>query len=187
MLAYPNRSHSISEGDNTTRHLFETLTRFLKENLPRGRSSYYATDWLSIVDVALRFRDVHRHCHGALNVTDSRCEYQRQRLGIDTARPRLSWVLRSDRRGDPICPIRNVTAKYPPAMLVHGTMDTDVPYAESRNMAAKLAESRVKHEFIQLRGRSRAYGCQAGQGKWNCPAGRRVHQDAYGLAEITAH
>jgi dipeptidyl-peptidase-4 len=30
MLAYPNRSHSISEGANTTRHLFESITRFWK-------------------------------------------------------------------------------------------------------------------------------------------------------------
>ena len=29
MLSYPNRSHSISEGTNTTRHLFEQITRFL--------------------------------------------------------------------------------------------------------------------------------------------------------------
>ena len=51
---------------------------------------------------------------------------------------------------DPYCPIRNVTAKYPPAMLMHGTVDTDVPYAESKSMAAKLAESHVKHEFITV-------------------------------------
>jgi dipeptidyl-peptidase 4 len=30
MMAYPNRSHSINEGRNTTRHLFETLTRYLR-------------------------------------------------------------------------------------------------------------------------------------------------------------
>jgi dipeptidyl-peptidase 4 len=34
LMAYPNRTHSISEGENTRRHLFETLTRFLEENLP---------------------------------------------------------------------------------------------------------------------------------------------------------
>lgn len=34
MMAYPNRTHSISEGENTTRHLFELLTRYLKEHLP---------------------------------------------------------------------------------------------------------------------------------------------------------
>jgi dipeptidyl-peptidase 4 len=34
MLPYPNRSHNISEGRNTTRHLFETLTRYLKTHTP---------------------------------------------------------------------------------------------------------------------------------------------------------
>lgn len=34
MFAYPNRSHSISEGSNTTRHLWEMITRFLTETLP---------------------------------------------------------------------------------------------------------------------------------------------------------
>lgn len=35
-MAYPNRSHSISEGANTTRHLYELMTRFLEEKLPAG-------------------------------------------------------------------------------------------------------------------------------------------------------
>jgi dipeptidyl-peptidase-4 len=34
MMAYPNRSHSISEGKGTTRHVYETLTRYLKTNCP---------------------------------------------------------------------------------------------------------------------------------------------------------
>lgn len=34
MMAYPNRTHSIREGANTTRHLRELLTRYLSENLP---------------------------------------------------------------------------------------------------------------------------------------------------------
>ncbi len=34
MMEYPNRRHDISQGENTTRHLYELLTRFLKENLP---------------------------------------------------------------------------------------------------------------------------------------------------------
>jgi dipeptidyl-peptidase-4 len=33
MMSYPNRSHGIYEGENTTRHLYELLTRYLKENL----------------------------------------------------------------------------------------------------------------------------------------------------------
>jgi len=35
-MAYPNRSHGISEGAGTSRHLFELLTRYLREHLPAG-------------------------------------------------------------------------------------------------------------------------------------------------------
>jgi dipeptidyl-peptidase 4 len=34
MMAYPNRSHGISEGRNTTRHLYDLLTRYLHEKMP---------------------------------------------------------------------------------------------------------------------------------------------------------
>ena len=36
MMAYPNRSHAISEGRNTTLHLRELMTRYLKEHLCPG-------------------------------------------------------------------------------------------------------------------------------------------------------
>lgn len=36
MMAYPNRSHGIYEGKNTTIHLYNLLTRYLKENLTPG-------------------------------------------------------------------------------------------------------------------------------------------------------
>jgi len=36
MMAYPNRSHGINEGENTTRHLYELMTRYLEENLLPG-------------------------------------------------------------------------------------------------------------------------------------------------------
>jgi dipeptidyl-peptidase-4 len=36
MMAYPNRSHSISEGEGTARHLRDLMTRYLHENLPVG-------------------------------------------------------------------------------------------------------------------------------------------------------
>jgi dipeptidyl-peptidase 4 len=36
MMAYPNRSHGIYEGENTSRHVRETLTNYLKMNLPAG-------------------------------------------------------------------------------------------------------------------------------------------------------
>ncbi|MFT5688310.1 MAG: dipeptidyl-peptidase-4 [Planctomycetota bacterium] len=36
MQIYPNRTHSISQGANTTLHLFTRLTRYLQDNLPAG-------------------------------------------------------------------------------------------------------------------------------------------------------
>lgn len=36
MMAYPNRSHGIFEGPNTTRHLYTLLTEYLTEHLPPG-------------------------------------------------------------------------------------------------------------------------------------------------------
>jgi dipeptidyl-peptidase-4 len=36
LMSYPNRSHSISEGAGTTKHLTSTYTKFLKENCPPG-------------------------------------------------------------------------------------------------------------------------------------------------------
>lgn len=44
MMSYPNRTHSIKEGENTRRHLYELLTRFLNENLPAGRESIQNSD-----------------------------------------------------------------------------------------------------------------------------------------------
>ena len=36
MMEYPNRRHDISQGQGTTRHLFELLTNYLETNLPPG-------------------------------------------------------------------------------------------------------------------------------------------------------
>ncbi len=36
MMEYPNRRHDISTGTNTSRHLYELLTRFLHDNMPAG-------------------------------------------------------------------------------------------------------------------------------------------------------
>jgi dipeptidyl-peptidase-4 len=33
MMVYPNRTHCICEGDNTTLHLFNMLTRYVEEHL----------------------------------------------------------------------------------------------------------------------------------------------------------
>jgi dipeptidyl-peptidase-4 len=40
MMSYPNRSHGIREGKNTSLHLFELLTHYLMKNLPPGPRSH---------------------------------------------------------------------------------------------------------------------------------------------------
>jgi acetyl esterase/lipase len=50
------------------------------------------------------------------------------------------------------CPVRHVTADFPPTILVHGDADTDVPCEQSALMAEALARAGVTHEFIAIPG-----------------------------------
>ena len=47
-------------------------------------------------------------------------------------------------------PISNVSEEYPPTLLIHGTEDTDVPYAQSKMMAQLLKDHDVKHELVTV-------------------------------------
>jgi len=40
-MAYPNRTHSIDEGEGTTVHLYGLLTRYLNTNLPVNRNRVF--------------------------------------------------------------------------------------------------------------------------------------------------
>ena len=40
--------------------------------------------------------------------------------------------------------------RYPPTLLLHGDADTDVPYAQSVHMAARLADAEIAHELITI-------------------------------------
>jgi acetyl esterase/lipase len=62
----------------------------------------------------------------------------------------------------PFCPHRNVTADYPPTLLLHGDADTDVPYEQSVQMAAALARAGVEHELITIAGGGHGFDYQPG-------------------------
>jgi acetyl esterase/lipase len=53
---------------------------------------------------------------------------------------------------DQFCPLRNVSAQYPPTLLIHGTIDTDVPHEQSVLMDHELARHGVPHELISVPG-----------------------------------
>jgi acetyl esterase/lipase len=52
----------------------------------------------------------------------------------------------------PFCPVRNVTAKFPPTLFLHGTADNDVPVGQTIAMAAELKRHGVSHEVITVEG-----------------------------------
>lgn len=58
--------------------------------------------------------------------------------------------VKEDKAFAPYCPVRNVTAKYPPTLMIHGTKDTDVPYELSAQMAQELKHKGVEHELITV-------------------------------------
>ena len=57
-----------------------------------------------------------------------------------------------DEKFSPYMPVRNVTADYPPTLLIHGDADTDVPHEQSVMMAAQLKHHGVEHELITIAG-----------------------------------
>jgi dipeptidyl aminopeptidase/acylaminoacyl peptidase len=63
----------------------------------------------------------------------------------------------------PYMPVRNVTAEYPPTLLVHGEEDTDVPHEQSVLMADELRKHNVEHRLISVaRGEHGLAGAEKG-------------------------
>ncbi|MFN0016757.1 MAG: alpha/beta hydrolase [Pirellulaceae bacterium] len=52
----------------------------------------------------------------------------------------------------PYMAVKNVTAEYPPTLLIHGDKDTDVPYEESALMADEFVKNNVEHRLVKLEG-----------------------------------
>lgn len=77
--------------------------------------------------------------------------YQRQTGGWSRAVTGVDAVAEPGKL-DAFCPVKLVSPKYPTLLMVHGTADTDVPYACSVNMARELAKHGVKHELLTVEG-----------------------------------
>ena len=58
----------------------------------------------------------------------------------------------------PFMPVKNVTADYPPTLLIHGTNDTDVPYEQSVMMANEFKRHDVEFELISIPGGEHGLG-----------------------------
>jgi acetyl esterase/lipase len=77
------------------------------------------------------------------------------------------------RKLEPYCPVRNVTADYPPTLLIHGTVDTDVPYEQSAEMDKELARQKVAHELVTVTGAG--HGLAGGDKKLVDAANAKAH------------
>jgi acetyl esterase/lipase len=53
---------------------------------------------------------------------------------------------------DPFCPVGHAGKDYPPALLLHGDQDTDVPYEQSVLMARALQRAGVEHDLLTVEG-----------------------------------
>jgi len=54
------------------------------------------------------------------------------------------------RKFHPFMPVKNVTKKFPPTLLIHGTADTDVPYEQSLMMQREFKKHGVEHRLVSI-------------------------------------
>ena len=100
MMAYPNRSHAIREGANTGSATSSKRLRTTSRSTCQQGQPMIATKLATVGMLFLGALAGPAFAAGAATVTDLKCEYSRQPLGIDTLRPRLAWVPHSPRRAD---------------------------------------------------------------------------------------
>lgn len=55
--------------------------------------------------------------------------------------------LREPEKITPFLPLKNVSASYPPTVLIHGTADTDVPFEQSQLMAREFEKHSVPYQL----------------------------------------
>ncbi len=145
------------------------MSGFALQPRPRALVSFYgygdiAGDWYSRPDPfyskmpAVPKEEAYRVVGGRV-VSESAGGDQRGRFYLYSRQNGL-WPLavagldphQNPKAFDPFCPERNVTGQYPPALLLHGDNDTDVPYEQSVRMARELERRGVEHQLITIPG-----------------------------------
>ena len=58
----------------------------------------------------------------------------------------------------PYEPLRNVSKQFSPTLLIHGTKDTDVPFEQSRLMAAEFKRHGVDHQLLPIANGEHGFG-----------------------------
>jgi acetyl esterase/lipase len=76
------------------------------------------------------------------------------------------------------CPAANVSPAYPPALLLHGDQDTDVPYEQSLEMARALERGGIQHELVTVQGAGHGFDDDGRD-----PEVRRVFERVAGFLE----
>lgn len=150
------------------------LTGFHLSPRPRALVSFYG---YSDVDGAWYSRpDPYYSQQPAVSAADAYAVVGRQELSVpapDNARGRFYLYCRQQglwpnevvgfdphrepRAFDPYCSVRNVSPDYPPTLLIHGALDTDVPHEQSAQMARALAAQGVPNEFLSLPNHGHAF------------------------------
>jgi acetyl esterase/lipase len=151
------------------------MSGFLIEPRPRALVSFWGYgdivgDWYSQPDAFYRRQGLvpeseARAAVGTEAVAEPPASNQRSRFYLFCRQNGL-WPkevsghdpLSESKAFDPFCPVRHVTNRYPPTMLIHGTNDTDVPHAQSVQMDHELTRHGVNHEFISVAGGGHGLG-----------------------------
>ena len=79
---------------------------------------------------------------------------------------------------DAASPLKQITAFFPPTMIMHGTKDETVPYSQSVNLDRRMSELQIPHELVTFDG---------GHSLANLSALEQERLDLIGLRWFTSH
>ena len=185
----------IAVAGNSAGGYLALTTGYRVEPKPRALVAFWGFsditgDWVSkpnaLYHPPLITREVARNAVGTKPLTTPAAENSRGRFFL-YCRQQGVWPqevagldpAKDARAFDPFCPTRNVTAQYPPTLLIHGSKDMDVPYEQSADMDRELTKHRIDHELITVR--------EAGHGLVDAKPEEAAEASARAVAFVKKH